>query len=71
MVKTKAKATEHLNTVLLVGTNFFSCSVVKWFENTGYFFTSRPRRDAASKVELRAKNQHQLCMYTHFSASFF
>lgn len=69
MVKTKAQATEPLN--LLAATNFFNCSVLKWFKNTGYFFTARPHRNAASKVELHAKNQHQLCTYTHLSSNFY
>lgn len=65
MANTKAQATEPLNTALLVATIFFSCSVLKWFKNKCYFFTSKPHRNAASKVELHAKNQHQLGLYTH------
>lgn len=55
MVETKAQATQPLKTILLVATNCFSYSVLKRFKNTGYFFTSRPHRNAANKVELHAK----------------
>lgn len=48
MFKTTDQTPEPLNIALLVERNFFSFSVLKWLKNTGYFFTFRSCRNAAT-----------------------
>jgi len=69
LVKTRHQTPESLNIALLE--NFFSCSVLKWLKNTGYFFTFGSCTNAVTaKWNYITKKSQQMCTYTHFFASF-